>query len=87
MKLKIKDIAKKAGVSTTAVSFALNGKAGIDEKNGILPRITLGTGDERSERPGHRPGYRDTGRRRNIDIQKSFHKTGRLRFKLRNAAG
>ena len=27
VKLKIKDIAKKAGVSTTAVSFALNGKA------------------------------------------------------------
>lgn len=25
--------------------------------------------------------------RRNIDIQKSFHKTGRLRFKLRNAFG
>lgn len=32
MKLKIKDIAKKAGVSTTAVSFALNGKEGISEQ-------------------------------------------------------
>ncbi|MBU9728260.1 LacI family DNA-binding transcriptional regulator [Diplocloster modestus] len=32
MKLKIKDIAKKAGVSTTAVSFALNGKAGISDE-------------------------------------------------------
>ena len=32
VKLKIKDIAKKAGVSTTAVSFALNGKEGISEQ-------------------------------------------------------
>ena len=32
MELKIKDIAKKAGVSPTAVSFALNGKDGISEK-------------------------------------------------------
>lgn len=32
MELKIKDIAKKAGVSPTAVSFALNGKEGISEK-------------------------------------------------------
>lgn len=32
MELKIKDIAKKAGVSATAVSFALNGKEGISEK-------------------------------------------------------
>lgn len=31
MGIKIKDIAKKAGVSTTAVSFALNNKEGISE--------------------------------------------------------
>lgn len=32
MELKLKDIAQKAGVSVTAVSFALNGKEGISEK-------------------------------------------------------
>ena len=32
MELKMKDIARKAGVSVTAVSFALNGKDGISEK-------------------------------------------------------
>lgn len=32
MELKMKDIAQKAGVSVTAVSFALNGKEGISEK-------------------------------------------------------
>lgn len=32
MELKIKDIAEKAGVSMTAVSFALNGKDGISDK-------------------------------------------------------
>lgn len=32
MKLKMSDIAEKAGVSKAAVSFALNGKAGVSEK-------------------------------------------------------
>ncbi len=32
MALKIKDIAKKAGVSITAVSFALNNKEGISDE-------------------------------------------------------
>lgn len=32
MELKMKDIARKAGVSVTAVSFALNGKEGISNK-------------------------------------------------------
>jgi len=62
-KIKLKDVAERAGVSLTAVSFALNGKPGISEetrKN--IFRIIEETGYSSASRDKRKNKLRNTGK-------------------------